>query len=779
MDSLSDVIKNNAVKINCGVCGVDKSPASGIVYVTPNLSKFNYVLSSKHLLQQDSETEFNIDEVEYVEILYSKKGVLNRLERLNFKEVKKRVIDFNDDLVIILIAKNPDINFNTIFVSDNINKKKFYSWTISSANENELQKYDYNKNDPEQKRFKLEGYYDSKYLPGMSGGGIFSASENTLFGIIVKYPNKKNHNGTIDCVGISFASVNERLDSLGFDKLDDKSSKRKRQIGQNVVDIHQATINGVCLDLELARKRLKSDIKDDWFYDPLSYIDLLNQDYLFDCFGPHFNKNNYKVSQAEQFYVPKRSLTQRLSLVLPFSDRLIYIALVGVLADKLDKSQISNVYSARYNNWEDNQLIINGVEQWKKMNYQLSSCVSTYKCLIEIDVLNFYDNINKKLLIEKIQRVCETENEKKAVCFLEKILKDMSKKQVGLPQNSDASSLLASFYLNQVDVYMQYKAPKYYRFMDDIRIFCDDKYEARRLLSDLEIELRRCYLTVNSQKTKILEIDLDFDSKYTDLFNLKYSKLNYLRQSGNYTHRNEAFHISVKMLENHFNNENSNTNSDKNQERDLSNSLNTFSKLAVNGFWGSDDAKLNVDLEKSIEALKDSPWNTKIVCNLLFLLPTIEIKQKYWDILLELVMNEKYNIYTMQSYQIWLLLAKHKYSTSALTNFAVNSIERNDETIRPTIAAMFVYMCSIDENYKRIFLRKYGEGFTHGYMQNRLALICLRSFPSELIPLKYTHPKLSMVHKFLHKYKDQKLVYIHGASDECGFENEFEQLYSL
>ncbi len=159
-------------------------------------------------------------------------------------------------------------------------------------------------------------------------------------------------------------------------------------------------------------------------------------------------------------------------------------------------------------------MILNGVEQWQKMKHRLNHEANVkidkneykHNCLIEIDILNFYDNVSKTLLITKIRRVCESNNDILVADQLESFLKSISEQRVGLPQNSDASSLLATFYLNQVDVFMANHCSSYYRFMDDIKIFCKDKYEARRLLQLLEFEIKRCGLSINSQKTKILEL---------------------------------------------------------------------------------------------------------------------------------------------------------------------------------------------------------------------------------------------------------------------------------
>src|SRR5690606_5338825 len=120
-----------------------------------------------------------------------------------------------------------------------------------------------------------------RWLKGLSGAGLFSQSRSTLFGIITRYPNAEFQNATVDLAGISFSEINVKLKSLGLVELTTESSHFKREIRSEVVDIHQAFINDTCVDLELARKRLSTDITDDWFHDPLKYIDLLNQDYLF------------------------------------------------------------------------------------------------------------------------------------------------------------------------------------------------------------------------------------------------------------------------------------------------------------------------------------------------------------------------------------------------------------------------------------------------------------------------------------------------------------------
>lgn len=51
---------------------------------------------------------------------------------------------------------------------------------------------------------------------------------------------------------------------------------------------------------------------------------------------------------------------------------------------------------------------------------------------------------------------------------------------------------------------MFHQVPKYLRFMDDIKIFCNDEFDARKYLTLIEMKLRELKLSLNSQKQKLL-----------------------------------------------------------------------------------------------------------------------------------------------------------------------------------------------------------------------------------------------------------------------------------
>ena len=73
----------------------------------------------------------------------------------------------------------------------------------------------------------------------------------------------------------------------------------------------------------------------------------------------------------------------------------------------------------------------------------------------------------------------------------------------GLPQGPPASSFLGDIFLDHVDRKME-KYEGYFRYMDDIKIFCKNEIEAKIALKDLIIFLRELKLNINAKKTDIL-----------------------------------------------------------------------------------------------------------------------------------------------------------------------------------------------------------------------------------------------------------------------------------
>lgn len=797
MPLISETLKSCSVKIESIVAGVP-SIGSGVIYQTPNKCHYNYILTAKHLLSEDSHTEFEFSKLQSIEInYYSEK--FERLSFLKGKSLNKNdiIIFEKEDLAILKIQKIEGISFPSILVSDELENDEltFSCWSVFKANEDALSLFKFNRNDPSEKKINLESNVTKEYLNGLSGSGVFIHNKNTLLGVISKYPNENFENSTIECSRISFANINSKLHVLGFIKLDTKESYLKREVEGKMVELYQAQINNSYLDLNIAIERTRTDMNDDWYYDSLQYVDLLNSDYLYAELRKYFYQNSYKASKAEKFYIPKNNYTLREAYILPLIDRIIYMAIAGELGELIDDSLIPNVFASRYNRIKKNNLLINGVEQWLKLKYKISQEINKkdkdqfeFNCILHVDILNYYDNIDKKLLIEKLKRIATNNNHLNSINLLETFLFSYSEKSTGLPQNNDASALLSTFYLNQVDVFINNHTHSYFRFADDIKILCKDKYEARKFLVLLEKELKRCQLSVNSQKTKIVEIVDSYDGKekseliitreeIANIFNPKIELIKVLSKSSNYQYRNEAFHSAISLLS-------GNINFDGNENDEQSKNL-VFA-LRIIEFLGkskihfqTNQNELLGSLSKAVKVLKDKPWITPQICKILSLTESDQFTSFFALDLKELVLNEHLNLYPYQQFQIWLLFAKQKFENKDLIKYASQQIEINDSTQIATTSAQILYLSTIDKNFKRIILRKLEENFTTGYFQNRAALIALRSF-NLLEPKKEAiHPALSSSFPFTSKFGNKDLVFYHDNELINEDQDLIEELFSI
>lgn len=797
MPLISETLKACSVKIESIVAGVP-SIGSGVIYQTPNKCHYNYILTAKHLLSEDSQTGFEFSKLQSVEIKY----YADKFERLSFLKGNSLnesdiIIFEKEDLAILKIQKTEGISFPSILVSDELENDEltFSCWSVFKANEDALSLFKFNRNDPSEKKINLENNVTKEYLNGLSGSGVFIHNKNTLLGVISKYPNENFENSTIECSRISFASINSKLHVLGFKQLDTKGSYLKREVEGKMVELYQAQINNSYLDLNIAIERTRTDMNDDWYYDSLQYIDLLNSDYLYAELEKYFYQNSYKASKAEKFYVPKNNYTLREAYILPLIDRVIYMAIAGELGEIIDDSLISNVFAPRYNRIKENSLLINGVEQWIKMKYKISQEINKkdndefeFNCILHVDILNYYDNIDKRLLVEKLKRIATNNNHLNTISLLETFLFNYSEKSTGLPQNNEASALFSTFYLNQVDVFMNNHTHSYYRFADDIKILCKDKYDARKFLVLLEKELKRCQLSVNSQKTKIVEIveanrtkeksdNIQIRKEVGEIFNSKIELIRVLSKSSNYQYRNEAFHSAIKLLS-----ENIDSDGNENDEQ----STNLRFALRIIEFLGKSKIhfqtyknELLKSLLKAVKALKDTPWITPQVCKILSLVEKDQFASVFAIELRELVLNKKLATYPYQQFQIWLLFAKQKFESNDLIKFATEQIEINDSTQKATTSAQILYLSTVDKNFKRIILRKFEEKFTNGYFQDRAALVALRSF-NLLEPKKESiHPALSSSFPFTSKFGNKDLVFYHDIELITEDQDLIEELFSI
>jgi hypothetical protein len=279
-------------------------------------------------------------------------------------------------------------------------------------------------------------------------------------------------------------------------------------------------IEDVPFDLKVVIKQLKHDMRDDWFPDSLNYEDNMTNQVIAKKLS-EYKKDSGKIfsgHEACQYNIPKKGFVLRYALETSLWDRIIYQGISSYLIEFCDRHLKSCVFGHRWSQKPSGRYMFkNHIDSWKSFeNTVRINLTPENPYLLITDVQNFFENIRigdiRKCLSKILSKSRLSPSDKKATNNAIKILCKLLEKWTpykkhGIPQNRDASSFLGNVILNEVDSFMIGKGYTYFRYMDDMRVICKNKYHARKALKDLIIELRKVGLNVNSKKTFILSKD--------------------------------------------------------------------------------------------------------------------------------------------------------------------------------------------------------------------------------------------------------------------------------
>lgn len=132
--------------------------------------------------------------------------------------------------------------------------------------------------------------------------------------------------------------------------------------------------------------------------------------------------------------------------------------------------------------------------------------------VFELDIANYYDNIQLAILENKIRR--DADYSESGVLDLlmyflgysNRLVTQYQKRSVGIPQDAfgDCSRLLANYYLQDYDLYMRGLARRYgatyFRYADDQMLFVPSEETGRELIQMASRRLARIGLNINQKK---------------------------------------------------------------------------------------------------------------------------------------------------------------------------------------------------------------------------------------------------------------------------------------
>jgi hypothetical protein len=257
------------------------------------------------------------------------------------------------------------------------------------------------------------------------------------------------------------------------------------------------------------------------------------------AFGSQLDKNlkhlseklisgKYTPQHGFKYYEPKSSGTQRTKTLLMIEDALVYQAIANVIASRNydllaehDDFVFGSVLAPDSKEGTNflNQEIPNYFffKFWKSLFIRFKESVikaieqdkATHK--FETDITGFFDSIPHYNLLLTLSAHFKVEDE--ILDFLSVCLnawsgtKESSTPGVGIPQGPQPSYLLANLLLYPLDKQLISEAFKYYRYMDDIKIYGYSESELRNVLVLIDNYLKGHGLSINTKKTGITEID--------------------------------------------------------------------------------------------------------------------------------------------------------------------------------------------------------------------------------------------------------------------------------
>ena len=207
----------------------------------------------------------------------------------------------------------------------------------------------------------------------------------------------------------------------------------------------------------------------------------------------------YKVGTVEQRQIVNRKGKKRTISLMNSIDRFIFRALYQKMASEWEK-QFSQ-YSYAYQN---NKGVLTAVEQAAKYMEEGKDWS------VELDIQNFFDNINHSIIISKLKAGIEDVRVLDLlIAYLTCTLLDdhvFHQMEQGVLQGGPLSPLFANVYMNELDHYMEKQGYSFCRFGDDINIYCSTYEEATVAFSDVTARMEKIeQLPLNHGKTGIFK----------------------------------------------------------------------------------------------------------------------------------------------------------------------------------------------------------------------------------------------------------------------------------
>ncbi|MFD2112547.1 RNA-directed DNA polymerase [Thiorhodococcus fuscus] len=455
------------------------------------------------------------------------------------------------------------------------------------------------------------------------------------------------------------------------------------------------------IDAKAVLSHMRQDMRDDWFPDAIEYKDLFaNINDILGIIEKILLEGNgrYEGIQRTLCDIPKKGLGIRYSLETDFFDRFIYQSICTYLIPYFDPLLSPRVLSHRYNRKrkKEKYLVKPRIEQWRTFEGITYTAITGNQTLLATDLINCFENITVDIIRKNFESLIpyisasglEKLRIRNAINTLCELLCSWGySDKHGLPQNRDPSSFIANIVLNTIDHRMVELGYDYYRYVDDIRIICPDKVNARRALNDLIGELRTVGMNINSSKTRILtsknsqdELSEFFPS--TDDRSIAID--NMWRSRSRRVISRSAKYLAEILKECVARQET--------QSRQFRFAVNRLVKLVDSNIFDVQSTLASELLTLMIDSLEEHPASTDYYCRLI---NSLSPSDEYLSEISRFLCNDETAIHPWQNYHLWLTLARHNYKNEELISSSEHRLKTKPQSTEAS--AIFICLACVDE----------------------------------------------------------------------------------